>query len=93
MSKPNGHAEESIIQFPCDFTIKVMGKTNSDFEKIVIATVQEHFPETSAAGIQKKLSKDNNYLSLSITVYAESKPQLDSLYKALSSNPLVLMVL
>lgn len=94
MTKPNGHhKQESVIQFPCDFTVKVMGKTDSHFEKIVLATVKHHFPKYNSAGIQKKLSKDKTYLSLSITVFATSKMQLDALYQELSSTKEVLMVL
>lgn len=90
---PNGHLEESIIEFPCNFTLKVMGKAQGDFEKIVLNVVQKHFPTTNLKSIQKKTSKDNNYLSLSITIYAESKMQLDALYQELSRNKEILMVL
>lgn len=94
MTKPNGHAtSESVIQFPCDFTLKIMGKSEGHFEKIVLAIIKEHFPETSPSRIQKKFSKDKNYLSLSITVFATSKMQLDALYQALSSTKEILMVL
>lgn len=94
MKKPNGHhTEESIIQFPCDFTLKIMGKANNAFEEIALAIVKKYFPTLDASRIQKKFSKDNNYLSLSITVYAESKTQLDAAYQALSSTKEILMVL
>lgn len=92
--KPNGHhKEESVIPFPCDFTIKVMGKAQGDFEKITMSIVQKHFPLVDASLIQKKLSKDGNYLSLSITFYVDSKMQLDALYQELSSTKEILMVL
>lgn len=93
-SKPNGHhKEESPIQFPCDFTIKIMGRSDSNFEKIALAIVKQHFPDFNQAHAQQKSSKDNNFLSLSITVYAESKPQLDALYRELTSVKEILMVL
>lgn len=92
--KTNGHAkEESLIQFPCDFTLKIMGKSAGDFEKIAIAIVKKHFPNTTDNRIQKKFSKDKNYLSLSITVYTESKMQLDAVYQELSQTKEILMVL
>jgi hypothetical protein len=94
MTKPNGHhKEESIIKFPCDFTLKVMGKSQGDFEKIAINIVKKHFPQLDESRIQKKSSKDNNYLSLSITVFATSKMQLDALYQELSTTKEILMVL
>lgn len=94
MTKPNGHdASESVIQFPCDFTLKIVGKSEGPFEKIVLSLIKEHFPKTPATHIQKKFSKDKNYLSLSVTVFAKSKIELDALYQALSSTKEVLMVL
>lgn len=92
--KMNGHAkEESLIQFPCDFTLKIMGKTEGDFEKCAIDIIKKHFPKTDDDKIQKRFSKDNHYLSLSITVYAHSKMQLDAVYQELSSTKEILMVL
>ncbi len=94
MNKPNGHhKEESIIKFPCDFTLKVMGKSAGEFEKITLDIVKKYFPTLDIARIQKKFSKDNTYLSLSITVYAESKTQLDAAYQELSRTKEILMVL
>ncbi|OGT42213.1 MAG: hypothetical protein A3F13_02145 [Gammaproteobacteria bacterium RIFCSPHIGHO2_12_FULL_40_19] len=94
MNKPNSHhTEESIIQFPCDFTLKIMGKSTGDFEKITVEIVKKYFPTLDTARIQKKFSKDNTYLSLSITVYAESKSQLDAAYQELSRTKEILMVL
>ncbi|EKD77088.1 MAG: hypothetical protein ACD_42C00484G0003 [uncultured bacterium] len=95
MTKPNGHHKEdkSLIEFPCDFTLKIMGKAQGDFEKIVFDIVQKHFPTFNDQHVQKKLSKDKNYLSLSITVHADSKMQLDALYQELSTTKEILMVL
>lgn len=93
MTKPNGHAEESIIKFPCHFTVKVMGKSTGDFEKIALAIIKKHFPTVTDSHIQKKSSKDNNFLSLSITVHAQSKMQLDALYQELTKTKEVLMAL
>ena len=92
--KSNGPIEkDSIISFPCDFTLKIIGKTNSDFEKVTLTIVKSHFSRLSEKNIQKKFSKDNNFLSLSIAVHAESKSQLDALYQALSDSKEILMVL
>jgi putative lipoic acid-binding regulatory protein len=94
MTQSNGHApEESIIKFPCDFTVKIMGKSAGDFEKIAVDIVKKHFPKTDNSCIQKKFSKDNNFLSLSITVHAQSKMQLDALYQELTNTKEVLMAL
>lgn len=87
------HHQKSLIKFPCDFTLKIMGKSQNDFEKVALFVVKKHFPKTNFATIQKKLSKDNNYLSLSITVYVKSKKKLDALYQELSRAPEILFVL
>ena len=85
--------DTSILTFPCDFTVKVMGKYNSLFEETVTRIVKNHFPAITDNAFSKRPSKDNNYLALSITVVATSKEQLDALYQELSSEPLVLMAL
>ena len=90
--KANGHhKEESIIQFPCDFVLKIMGKSEGSFEKIALAIVRSHYSDLIK--IEKKLSKNQKYLSLSITIHAKNKAELDALYRELSSNKEILMVL
>ncbi|OGT25819.1 MAG: hypothetical protein A3I77_00140 [Gammaproteobacteria bacterium RIFCSPLOWO2_02_FULL_42_14] len=90
----NGHLkEETAIPFPCDFILKIMGRADGDFEKKALAIVTKHFPRLDPAHIEKKFSKDKNFLSLSITVFAESKMQLDALYQELSHEKSILMVL
>lgn len=90
----NGKAtEESLIEFPCEFVIKVMGKNTTDFEQSVIVIAEKHFPDFDASDITKKYSKDNNYLSLSVKVHAQNKAQLDATYQALTQCEDVLMCL
>lgn len=89
---PNGEYS-SPLKFPCDFIIKVMGESTPEFETRVLAIVQQHFPQVDAAQFTKRPSKDNNYIALTVTVYAESKAQLDACYQDLSSEPMVLMAL
>lgn len=93
MTQHNDPSNETLLKFPCDFTVKILGKVPGDFEKIVLAIIQEHFSNGALMDIQKKFSKDQNYLSLSVTVYATSKSQLDAFYQALTSRKEVLMVL
>lgn len=85
--------KKSLIQFPCDFTIKVMGKNNDSFEDTVLMIVRKHFPEFGNGHLLKRLSKDSNYLSLTITIHPLNKDQLDQLYYELSSAPEVLIAL
>ena len=85
--------QTSPISFPCDFTIKVVGKADDAFEHTVLTLVRKHFPTFGNENYRKRLSKDANYLALSITVHADSKAQLDELYQALSNTPEVMMAL
>ncbi len=87
------HAEESVMKFPCHFVIKIMGKAESAFEQTALGIIQSHFKNINELDIKKRFSKDNNYVSLSVTVYAESKVELDNAYRELSSNKDILMVL
>ena len=83
----------SPIEFPCDFIIKVMGKSDADFESNVRKLIKKHFPNIEEGQFSLRPSKDNNYLAISVVVYAESKEQLDALYQDLSNEPTILMAL
>lgn len=86
-------AKESLITYPCDFTLKVMGKATPAFEKKILAIVKKHYPKVTKKHLQKRYSKDNNYVSLSITVHAQNQNELDELYRELTACPEVLMAL
>ena len=92
--KPDGEQESpSAMQFPCDFSIKVMGRTSLDFPKLVETIVREHFPNFKEENIQKRYSQFTNYMSLTVEVHAENQVQLDNLYRHLTSTPGILIVL
>ena len=63
------------------------------FADEVVAVVLEHAPGFDPATLEMRASRNGNYLSLTATIHAESRPQLDALYRALSSHPLVKLVL
>lgn len=82
----------SLLKFPCDFPIKVMGKNTPDFEDIVLNIVRRHFPTIDVnTSISQRLSKDATYIALTIVVSAQSKEQLDKLYLEITATPEVLM--
>ncbi|WP_267256841.1 YbeD family protein [Coxiella endosymbiont of Ornithodoros maritimus] len=68
----------TLIQFPCDFTIKVVAYANEKFEKGVLAIVRKDFPEHRYLLNKKRLSCDAHFLALSVTVYVENKVILDN---------------
>lgn len=84
---------ESLLKFPCDFTIKVIGTKSDEFESTVLMIIHKHVPNLSNRAIQARPSENGKYLALSITVHIESKDLLDDIYRELSSSPLVLMAL
>lgn len=86
-------AEDTLLEFPCDFPLKIMGATRDGFAQVVVEVVLKHAPDFDAAGVEMRPSKAGNYLSLTCTVRATSKAQLDALYMELTSHPWVKVVL
>ena len=84
---------ESLLTFPCTFPIKVMGLTQDDFAQTIVRVVQKHVPDYDAATLEMRASRAGKYLSLTCTVNATSRVQLDDLYRELSAHPMVSMVL
>ncbi|NMF97014.1 DUF493 domain-containing protein [Aromatoleum toluolicum] len=84
---------ETLLEFPCDFPIKIMGARVDEFAQVVVDVVRRHAPDFDPATVQMRPSSKGNYLSLTCTVRAESKAQLDALYRELSAHPLVKVVL
>ncbi len=85
--------DESPIDFPCDFVIKVMGAANEDFEALIIRLAERHCPKVLLDKTTKKLSKKGDYVSITITVHFENKAQMDSLYQEMRETPEILMAL
>ncbi|MBA3033853.1 MAG: DUF493 family protein [Gammaproteobacteria bacterium] len=84
---------ETLLEFPCDFPLKVMGATRDGFAQAIVEVVLRHAPDFEAASVEMRPSKAGNYLSLTCTIRATSKPQLDALYRELSGHPWVKIVL
>ncbi|WP_350283077.1 DUF493 domain-containing protein [Nitrosomonas sp.] len=85
--------EESLIEYPCDFPIKIMGKSQQGFTQSVLAIVKTYAPDFDDTTLEVRPSKNGTYLSLTCTIQATSRTQLDSLYQALHDHPMVTMLL
>lgn len=85
-------SEETLLEFPCPFAIKAMGKNNLEFDLLVIEIVRRHVPEDEKA-VTSRPSKDGNYLAVTVLIEATSKQQLDAIYQDLTDHPQVLMAL
>lgn len=90
---PEPDAPESLLAFPCDFPIKVMGPTQPGFAQAVAEVVRRHAPDFDAATMEMRNSREGKYLSLTVTVRATSREQLDDLYRELCDHVMVKMVL
>jgi uncharacterized protein len=84
---------ETLIEFPCDFPIKVMGETHADFTAEIVKTIQQKLPTFDASQVEMRGSSGGKYISLTCTVHVISKPQLDDIYRALSTHPMTKFVL
>jgi hypothetical protein len=96
-SKNIGDGEETLLKFPTPFPIKAMGRmvsgTDQQFAQLVLDVILRHAPDFDAQSIEMRPSKNGNFLSVTATINAQSKQQLDDIYRELSSHPLVLMAL
>lgn len=85
--------EDTLITFPCNFPIKVMGETRDDFSATIVAAIHSLVPSFDASLVEMRASSGGKYISLTCTVFVTSKPQLDDIYRLLTSHPLVKVVL
>ncbi len=85
--------KDSLIEFPCDFPIKIIGNNTTSFVDDILAIVNAHFPALDTALITKNLSKDSKYISLTVTVFAENQNMLDAFYQDVTNHPDIKMVL
>ncbi len=84
---------EALFAFPCDFPIKIMGQTQPGFAQAVLEVLLRHAPDFDAATMEMRNSREGKYLSLTATVRATSREQLDRLYQELCDHPMVKIVL
>ena len=84
---------DSLIDYPCDFPIKVLGQSRQGFAQAVMEVVVRHDPGFEAGSMEMRSSSKARYLSLTCTVRATSREQLDALYQELCDHPMVVMVL
>ena len=85
--------KDTLLEFPCDFPLKIMGKAEDELAQVVLEIVTKHAPDFDGATMEMRASSSGKYISLTCTINATSKPQLDALYRELSSHPLVKVVL
>jgi putative lipoic acid-binding regulatory protein len=86
-------SEETLLVFPCQFPIKAMGKADVELDLLVLDIIRRHTDSVTQDSVSTRPSKNGTYLSVTVTITATSKPQLDAIYQDLSGHPHILMVL
>lgn len=85
--------DESLLEFPCDFPIKVLGRDGPEFRNETRRIIAEHGGDMAADTARARKSRDGNYLALSFVVHVDSRERLDALYEELSGNEHIMVVL
>ncbi len=85
--------DDSPFKFPCEFPIKAIGKSRENLDVIVFSIVRKHAPDLSEAAVRSRPSRKGNYLSLTVTIMAKSRDQLDAIYRDLTACEHIMMVL
>ena len=86
-------SEDTLLEFPCDFPIKMMGRDTVEFHATVRTLVERHTGPLDDDRIQSALSRQGNFVSITVTVNAESQEQLDAIYRDVTAHDDVLMAL
>ena len=83
----------SLIEYPSDFPIKVMGRSRPDLSQTLVEVVLSFAPDFDPATVEVRPSRSGNYIGLTFVVRTTSREQLDGLYRALHAHPMVSVVL
>ena len=85
--------KETLLEFPCEFPIKIMGRDGDSFRQAAIELVETHAGKVPEESISTSLSRKGNFLSITVTIKAESQEQLDNIYQALTEHEEILVAL
>lgn len=84
---------DTLLEFPCQFPVKAMGRDEEDFESLVTGIILSHAEKSAGEAVTTNLSSSGKYLSVTVTIDAQSKDQLDSIYQDLTDCGKVLVAL
>lgn len=85
--------DDTRIQFPCDYPIRVIGEQHATFRERVIEIARLHAPDLAEASVNVQQSRDGTYCSVRFTIVATGEAQLKAMHRALMAEPAVRMVL
>ncbi|MFQ5659522.1 MAG: YbeD family protein [Gammaproteobacteria bacterium] len=84
---------DSIFAFPCDFPIKAMGKAADDFDALIVGIVRKYASDLMEGAVTTRFSQGGRFVSVSVTIRARNRRQLDDIYRELSAHERVLVAL
>lgn len=84
---------ESLLEFPCDFPIKMMGRDQRAFREAAFEVIERHAGPVSGDAVRESLSREGRFLSITVTITATSQQQLDDIYRDLCAHAQVLVAL
>lgn len=84
---------DSLLEFPCEIDVKVMGRAEEGFTELVVELVRRHVPDVSADAVRSRPSSAGNYLAVTVSVRAESRDQMDALYRDLTAHEKIAVAL
>ncbi len=85
--------DETLLEFPCDFPIKMMGRDTPEFREVARKLIEKYTGPLDSNAIQSNLSRNGRFVSITATINARSQQQLDDIYRAISAHEDVLMAL
>ena len=91
MNKRILNEHEAGFQFPCEYAVKAMGRNTTDFQARIVSLVERHTGPIKPAQVSKKPSRSKRYLSVTVSIQAQSREQLDAIYQDLTDDNDVLM--
>ncbi len=87
------NAKDTALEFPCQYPIKAMGKTADDFDSLIVGIIRKHSPEFTDSTVKTRHSRNGRFISVTVTIEARSREQLDNIYMELTANKRVLVAL
>jgi len=84
---------DTLFDFPCRFPVKAMGRDADDFEATVVGIVRRHAPDLGEGAVSLQPSRGGRFVSVTVTITATSRDQLDAIYNDLAAHDQVLMAL
>jgi uncharacterized protein len=84
---------DSLLEFPCDFPIKMMGRDQPEFRAAAFEVIERHAGPVADDAVRESSSREGRFLSITVTIRATSQQQLDDIYRELSSHEQILVAL